>query len=31
MGKLEKDLRKAADNIFEGAKWFHWSGITPAI
>lgn len=19
------------DNIFEGAQWFHWSGITPAV
>ncbi len=31
MGKLEKDLRKAADNIFEGAKWGLVTGLILGI
>lgn len=27
MSKLEKDIRKAADNIFEGAKWGLITGL----
>ena len=27
MGKLEEDIRKAADNLFEGAKWGLVTGL----
>ena len=31
MGKLEKDLIKAADNIFKGAKWGLVTGLVLGI
>ena len=31
MGKLEKDLCKVADNIFEGAKWGLITGLILGI
>ncbi len=31
MGKFERDLRKAADNVFEGAKWGLITGLILGI